>query len=118
MEVEAMCDKLESIKIRNEAFSMCKKVLNDKLVDCYLYGSYARGDYHKYSDVDIMMVVDMSYEELNSTRYDISHIGSSLSLKYDVTVSIKLQPKEILEKYKDVVPFYKNVLSEGLRYES
>ena len=37
--------------------------------------------------------------------------------KYDITISIKLQSKEILNKYKDVLPFYQNVLNEGVRYE-
>ena len=36
---------------------------------------------------------------------------------YDITTSIKPQSKEILNKYKDVLPFYQNVLNEGVRYE-
>ena len=109
-----MCNQKESLAIRNEAYNLCKDVLQDKITDCYLYGSYARGDYDQESDVDIMIVVDMSYEEVNPYRREISKIGSELSLEYDVTVSIKLQPKKILEQYKDVLPFYKNVLKEGI----
>ena len=34
------------------------------LKDGYLYGSYARGDYHSESDIDILLTVDMSPEEI------------------------------------------------------
>ena len=57
-----MCNQIESIVIRNEAYKLCKDLFKDKLTDCYLYGSYARGDFNKDSDVDIMMVVKMRYE--------------------------------------------------------
>ena len=111
-----MCDRNESLKIRDEAYLLCKEVFGDKLTDCYLYGSYARGDYNEESDIDIMMVIDLGYEELNKLRYRISHICSDLSLKYEITISVKLQPKAILERYKDVVPYYQNVLREGIKY--
>lgn len=110
-----MCSRNESIQIRDEAYVLCREVLKEKLTDCYLYGSFARGDFNADSDVDIMMVVDLSYEELNRLRQQISRIGSRLSLKYDVTVSIKLQPVSVLERYKEALPFYRNVLREGLR---
>lgn len=48
----------------------------EKLTDCYLYGSYARGDYHKYSDVDIMMVVDLDYLGIGQHDDEIANVGS------------------------------------------
>ncbi len=111
-----MCDRACSLKIRDEAFVLCFEILQEKLSDCYLYGSFARGDNNPFSDVDIMMVVDMTYDDIKKIRSKISEIASDLSLKYDVTVSLKLQPKDIFYRYKDVVPFYKNVLKEGIRY--
>ena len=112
-----MCDKFEALKIRDEAYALCKNIFMNQLTDCYLYGSYARGDYNKESDIDIMIVVDLPIETLSLYRKQVSNIGSKLSLKYDITVSIKLQSKELLDKYKDVLPFYQNVLNEGIRYE-
>ena len=35
-----------------------KKILGDRLKKVILYGSYARGDYNKKSDVDIMILTD------------------------------------------------------------
>ena len=110
-----MCNKRESLEIQKEAYMLCFELLKEKLVDCYLYGSYARGDYHKYSDVDIMIVVDMDYEQISKLRNNIGIINSDLSLKHDVTVSVKLQPLEMLQSYSDL-PFYKNVMTEGIKY--
>ena len=112
-----MCDKNQALKIRDEAYLLCRDIFLDKLTDCYLYGSYARGDYNNDSDIDIMMVVDLTPEEVSLIRSKVSSIGSRLSLEYDVTVSINLQPKSILERYKDILLFYQNVLREGIRYE-
>ena len=41
-----------------------KKILGDRLKKVILYGSYARGDYNKKSDVDIMILTDLSFEEI------------------------------------------------------
>lgn len=112
-----MCNKIEALQIRDKAYSLCKVLFADKLTDCYLYGSYARGDFDKESDIDIMMVVDLSLEDASLYRKQVSIIASQLSLRYDITVSIKLQSKIVLNKYKDVLPFYQNVLNEGIRYE-
>ena len=110
-----MCNTNESIQIQKEAYALCRSFLTDKLKDCYLYGSYARGDYHQYSDVDIMMVVDMNYDEISSYRRALAGVNSGLSLKHDVTVSVKLQPLEMLKLHPEL-PFYKNVMTEGIRY--
>ena len=112
-----MLNRMEALKIRDVVYALCREIFLDKLSDCYLYGSYARNDYDKESDIDIMIIVDMSNIEISSYRKQISHVAYKLSLKYDITISIKLQSKEILNKYKDVLPFYQNVLNEGVRYE-
>ena len=110
-----MCSKIESLQIQKEAYALCSVFLSEKLVDCYLYGSYARGDYHEYSDVDIMMIVDMGYDEISKHRKALAAVNSNLSLKYGVTVAVKMQPVELIQLHPEL-PFYKNVLSEGVRY--
>lgn len=41
-----------------------KRMLGERLVRVVLYGSYARGTYHDNSDVDIMILVKMSEDEI------------------------------------------------------
>lgn len=111
-----MCTRNQAISILSETFEMCNNALDCPVAEAYLYGSYARGDYHSESDVDILLTVDRAPEELASYRKIIARISSELSLKYDVTVSVTIKSREQFRKYADVLPYYKNVLAEGIRY--
>lgn len=88
----------------------------DKFQQAVLYGSYARGDYDEESDIDIMIIVDMSPEELRNYRWNLSCFCADLNLKYDTLITSKLQSLKIFEQWKDVLPFYQNVLKEGVVY--
>lgn len=48
----------EAIRVLGEVFSACSKVFPCEIHDAYLYGSFARGDYHEDSDVDIFLALD------------------------------------------------------------
>lgn len=105
----------EAIEILNETHRRCQSVFPCKIQDAYLYGSYARGDFDSESDVDILLTVDILPEDLSTYRSSIAVISSDLSLAYDVTVSIAVKPLEQFRRYADVLPYYKNVLREGIR---
>lgn len=105
----------DAIKISNEAYHLCSKVLPCEIQDAYLYGSYARGDFNRESDVDIFLTVDLDPSELAVYRTRISEISSDMSLAHDVTVSITVKPLEQFRRYSDILPYYKNVLREGIR---
>jgi len=102
--------------ITNNITSAAIIIFGDKLKNVILYGSYARGDYDDESDIDIMVVVDAPAIELAKYRDEISRLSSRLSLETDdcVTISIFLQDRETFTKYKDALPFFSNVLSEGV----
>ncbi len=113
-----MCNRSQALSILGEAFVSSNNIFNNRVSEAYLYGSFARGDYHEYSDVDILVTVDMDAEELSNYRSSLAGINSALSLKHDVTVSITVKPTEHFKKYATVLPYYMNVLKEGVRYES
>ena len=48
-----------------EYVTAVKKIYGNHLKQVILYGSYARGDYTKDSDVDIMLLVDLLYAFLD-----------------------------------------------------
>lgn len=111
-----MCTQNQALVILKEAFAAGKSIFQDKLNTGYLFGSYARGDYDDESDVDIVLFVNLSQLEISDYGKAIAKISSELSLKYDVTVSILVKPYEYLIKYSELIPLYKNITKEGLKY--
>ena len=112
-----MCTKNEAMIILQEVYDGCQAIFGD-IKDAYLYGSYARGDYHEESDVDILLTVEQPQSVISHHRSDIANLSSDLSLEHDITVSISVKPAEQFERLIDVLPFYQNVKREGIKYAS
>ena len=104
--------------IFKEVCQRCKTVLDSKMCDAYLYGSYARGDYNKWSDIDILITVDSDYLAIEKYSDVIADISSELSLKYDITLSVTMKPIDQFKRYADVLPYYANVIKEGIKYSA
>lgn len=113
-----MCDRNQAIVILGEVYAACNPVFGNAVKDAYLYGSYARGDYHDESDIDILLTVDLDPAAISALRNRVGMISSDLSLKHDVTVSVTVKPFDQFRQYADVLPYYRNVLGEGIRYAS
>lgn len=111
-----MCTKNQAIAILGEVYNACARLFEKDIVDAYLYGSYARGDHTPESDVDILLTVTRNRAEISKTRHLISEITSELSLKHNVTVSLTVKPIDDFNNYSDALPFYSNVLKEGIKY--
>jgi len=101
-----------TISVRDEAL----RIFVDKLNCIILYGSYARGDNDSGSDIDLMLLLDIPADALGQYRREIARVTSRLSLEDNdcVTISVALQDLETFEKYKAVLPYYRNVVSEGV----
>lgn len=111
-----MCTQNQAISILGEVYTSCLPLFHNALKDAFLYGSYARGDHHAQSDVDILLTVDLPLADIAKCRNAVASITSDLSLKYDVTVSVTVKPLEQFLRFANVMPYYKNVLGEGIRY--
>ena len=90
------------------------KILGDRLKKVILYGSYARGDYNKKSDVDIMILTDLSFEEIEEYRDKISDAAFEIELKTGIILSPVVKNIEKYNTRRKFVPFYKNVEKEGV----
>lgn len=111
-----MCTKSELQIILTEIAATARETFGEQLDSVILYGSYARGDYTPESDVDIMILVKgIAPEELWKYKDSIIQKESELELEYDLLISATIKDVETFNKYLNVLPFYQNVLKEGIR---
>lgn len=113
-----MCTKNEAFEILASVYVSCNRISDSKIHDAILYGSYARGEQNAESYIDILLTADLTQEQIAEKRRAIAALSSDLSLAHDVTVSIQIVPLVQFRRYADFLPFYQNVLKEGIRYAS
>ena len=111
-----MCTKSQAVDILSEVYHACVSIFSDNIKEAYLYGSYARGDFNKDSDVDILVTAALERSELSKFRHALAGLSSDLSLKHNVTVSLTVKPHADFIYYNTTLPFYANVIKEGIRY--
>ena len=111
-----MCTKNQLEQIIAQIVSYSKEIFGDKFKSVILYGSYAGGDYYEESDIDIMIMVDMDREELVKYRSRINDFCTDLDLEYSVLLASKLQSQSFFNEWKNVLPFYQNVIKDGVMY--
>ena len=70
-----MVTRSDAIRIMHEVKNLCSEILPVK--EAYLYGSYARGDFHSESDVDILVTADILPEDVS---YQLHPAQAPLSL--------------------------------------
>ena len=98
-------------KVVEEFAAAAKKIYGSKLISIILYGSCARGDFKSDSDIDLMVLLNVPKEEINTERKRIYDISDKLDLDYDVV----LQSYPLFQKYMSASVFYQNVQREGVR---
>ena len=91
-----------------------KSIMGDSLKQMILYGSYARGDYKENSDIDIMILVDMSDIELKSYGEKLSYMTYDFNLDHDIDIKPIAKSEEIFNKWVVNYPFYSNIHKEGV----
>ncbi|MBQ8588499.1 MAG: nucleotidyltransferase domain-containing protein [Clostridia bacterium] len=111
-----MCNKSQLDEIIHRIVDFSKETFGEKFKNVILYGSYARGDYDAESDIDIMIMVDMSREELAKYRKIMNNFCADLDLQYNVLLALKLQSQPFFNEWIDALPFYRNVAKDGVLY--
>lgn len=91
-----------------------QEIFGNKAKKVILYGSYARGDYDKHSDIDVMILVDISEEEMFEYKDKIWDYAYDIDLKYDVIISVLVKNVKTFNEWLDYMPFYMNVQKEGV----
>lgn len=101
-------------KIINLFSEKVRELLGDKLKKIVLYGSYARGDYNKNSDIDIMILTDCNEKEIEYYRDLVSDIAFDIELENSVIISPIIKNIDKYNTKINIVPFYANVQKEGV----
>lgn len=91
-----------------------RKIYGDHVKQIILYGSYARGDYNKESDIDIMILLDVSDLDIKAYFNELADITYDFNLEYEVDVKPIAKNQEHFKKWMINYPFYANVAKEGV----
>lgn len=90
------------------------RIYGDKLRTVILYGSYARGDFGPDSDIDIMILVDLSDEEIRTKGRSLSDVTFDYNFDNDLEIMPIVKNQEHFNKWLRAYPFYNNVKREGV----
>ena len=104
-------------EVRNVVYKFSlqlRKLLGSSLSKVILYGSYARGDNHDFSDVDLMILVKMSDSEIKRIENDVYDIAFEIEIETGIDISPIIKNEAQYEYWVDTLPFYRNVRDEGV----
>ncbi len=86
-----------------------KQMIEEKynIVDMKLFGSSARGDFSKSSDIDILVRLPKVDRNIEEELFDIAY---DLELEYDCLIDVIVLPENMV----DTIPLYQNIEKEGV----
>ena len=115
--VEQIMEKIQDMDLRKmllELEEKLQRVYGNKLKAVILYGSVARGTATEESDIDIMVLVDGTAQELRTFEDQLSDVSTDISIKYFRVFSIiDIRYQEYM-RWVNTSPFYRNVSKEGV----
>ncbi len=96
----------------SELVSDLRSYFGDDLSKVVLYGSYARGEYKQYSDVDILVLLKSSQIKEHSS-FVVDLTAKYLTDK-SVLFSILLYPENDFNHWKDSMDLFVNIEEDGI----
>lgn len=90
------------------------EIYGSRIKSIILYGSYARGDYTEDSDIDIMILLDISDMEIKKYRLQLSGMTYDFNMDYDLDIKPIAKNEGHFKKWLPVYPFYSNIEKRNL----
>lgn len=95
--------------------NMVSTIFGKSLDKVVLFGSYARGDYTKDSDIDIAFFI----KDRNEDKFEDKLSDSTYDFMYDTSFEPFINPiiitNEEYERMKGFYPFFQNIEKEGIK---
>lgn len=79
-----------------------------------LYGSYARGDFRPDSDIDVMLLLDLSDQELKAYGQRLAYMTYDFNMDHDLDIQPIAKSEAHFAKWVVNYPFYSNISNEGV----
>ena len=102
--------------INKEVVPKITELFDEKVDKIYLFGSYAKGNYKEYSDIDIYLLVkdDVNLKHIKKKEDLLFDFTCDLELKYNIFISTFINNVDCFERQKNINPLYINVIKEGV----
>ena len=91
-----------------------KKIYGERVKSVILYGSYARGDFKADSDIDIMILADLTEMEIEEFGRQLSWSTYDFNEEHETDIKPIAKSAAHFKKWQGVYPFYTNVQQEGV----
>lgn len=91
-----------------------KKLYGDKLNSIILFGSYARNEQRPDSDVDIMILVNLTDQELVPYQRALSFLTYDFNMDHDTDIAPVQKSAAFFNEWVRSYPFYSNIRRDGI----
>ncbi|WP_240913695.1 nucleotidyltransferase domain-containing protein [Thermococcus sp. JdF3] len=95
------------MKALEDFLKFLKGNFEGRIEEVYLFGSYVRGDYTEESDVDLLVVGDVSLDELIDGIFNVL-------MRHGVVLNVVVEKPEEFKRWRDT-SFHRTVINEGIR---
>ena len=89
-----------------------REIFSQNVLQIILYGSVARREETVESDIDIAIIIENT--PISTVREKFIEWNSEMDMKYNRVFSIVDIEKSKIDKWGEVLPFYKNIREEGV----
>lgn len=100
-------------KLLDSYVEFVKSVYGSHVKKIILFGSYARGDFNQDSDIDIMILLDISDIEAKDYQEKLFDATYDFNMDNDVDINPMAHSEKLFYSWIDAYPFFNNINREG-----